>query len=140
MLYFLVIWGTIACILVGMTISFTSGESSFIGEIIGIMIIGLLLWVWFGTGYRIENETLQVVCGPFRWKINIQEIKRISKNKSVWSAPALAIDRLGIKYGRYGGTLIAPKNEAEFIRRLMEKNSTIQVDESLFDNTKSLKF
>jgi hypothetical protein len=117
-----------------MTLSFTSAKFSLIGGLIGFIIIGLLIWTWFGTGYRIENEMIIVKCGPYKRKINIQEINKIGKNKSIWSAPALAVDRLAIHYGRYDGVLIAPKNESEFILLLLDKNPNIEVDEELSNN------
>lgn len=130
-MYFLVIWGTIVFIFLSMTLSFTSATSGLMGKLIGFIIIGLLIWIWFGTGYRVENETVIVKCGPFKRKINIQEINKIGRNKSIWSAPALAVDRLAIQYGRYDGILIAPKNKAEFILLLVDKNPNIKVDKNL---------
>ncbi|PYZ96389.1 hypothetical protein CR205_11730 [Alteribacter lacisalsi] len=128
-LYFSVIWGTILFILISITLSLTSGEISLFGELLGLTTIGLLIWVWFGTGYQIEKDTVKVQCGPFKWRINIDEINQISKKKSVWSAPALAADRLAIQYGRYDGILIAPKNESTFIQTLVHRNPGIHVDD-----------
>nr|WP_285853726.1 PH domain-containing protein [Oceanobacillus luteolus] len=89
--------------------------------------------MWFGTGYVIQQETLIVKFGPFKKKINIEGIKRISKEKNVWAAPALAADRLRIHYGLYEEISISPKNKEEFVKLLLEKNKKIELDEELIE-------
>lgn len=117
---------------------YTTTIFNFIWAFFGTIIIGLLIWVWFGTGYKVENDTVKIQTGPFKRTVNIQEIKKISKKKSVWSAAALATDRLVIRCGRYDGDiLLSPKKECEFIKLLLSKNSQIQIDEDLSEIYKS---
>jgi len=96
--------------------------------------IGLLIWVWFGTNYRIENEFIQIKYGPFNERIAIQDITNISKKKSILITPALAMDRIVLRYGKYGELLISPKNEDEFIDLLLTKNPAIRIDKQTISN------
>jgi len=87
--------------------------------------------IWFGTGYRVENNKLKIQGGPFKQTVDIQEIKKITKEKSVMTSAALAIDRVLIHYGHYKYASISPKKEYEFIKLLLSKNPNIQIDDAL---------
>ena len=107
--------------------------NSILGYTISGMTIGLLLWIWFKTGYKIEKENLKVQFGPFKKTIKIEEIERVNKVKSPFTAPALSIHRLEILYNKYEVTHISPQNEKEFIRLLIRENPNIQIDKKLSD-------
>jgi len=40
--------------------------------IIGLLTIGLLLWLRFGTGYKIEEGLFKIRCSPFRSTVKIE--------------------------------------------------------------------
>ena len=126
-LYFIAIWGTVFIIILG---SFFDTEPIVIKiayYLIGIISIGILIWIWFGTGYKIEDDLLKVQCGPFQWKLNVKEIRKVRKVKSIFTSPALSIDRLDIYYGKYNLIRISPENESEFIDLLLKENPQIQL-------------
>ena len=125
-LYFLAIWGTILFI----SFSYLFGSESFgiIDGLIRFVIVGYLIWIWFRTRYKIEENILNIQCGGFNWKINIEEIRKIRKVKSIFAAPALSIDRLEILYGKYDVVSISPKNEDKFIELLLNENPQIPID------------
>lgn len=100
---------------------------------IGLIIIGWLIWLWFSTGYLVENNTLKMLVGPFKQTIDIQRIKKITKERSIVTSPALAVDRLIIQYGHCKYVSISPKKEYEFIKLLLSKNPHIQIDDTLSD-------
>lgn len=127
-----VILGGTNLLMVLMIIDSLTGDSlDFIGAILGALFLCLFLWVTFGTGYKVEEDVLIVRSGPLRTRIKIEEINSISSSNSIWSAPALATNRLAIDYGYYNGTLLSPKRESEFISLLLEKNPKIKVEEKL---------
>lgn len=99
------------------------------GYIIATLILTLLLWIWFGTGYKVEGEFLKVRYGPFKSKIKIKEIKNIRRTKSPFTAPALSVDRLEILYSTYDVISISPKSESELIHSLLVINPSIQLDD-----------
>ncbi|MFC7321507.1 PH domain-containing protein [Halobacillus campisalis] len=92
------------------------------GYIVSGLIIGLLLWIWFRTGYTIEKGKVHISYGPFRKSISIEKIKKLGKTRNPFTAPALSIDRLDILYGDHQTIQVSPKHEAEFIRLLTEEN------------------
>ena len=130
-IYFLAVWGTIILVFLSIIFNFSLTVFNLFWGLIGLIAIGLLIWIWFGTGYRIENETIKIQNGPFKWKISIKEINSISKRKSLLATPALSVDRLVLQYGKYGDMLLSPKNECEFIELLLTKNSQIKLDEKI---------
>lgn len=86
-----------------------------------------IIWIWMRTGYTIKDHLLFIQSGPYKKSINISEIQSIRETKNIFSAPALAIDRIEITYGKYEVTTISPKNKAEFIRQLLKQNPNIKV-------------
>lgn len=98
------------------------------GYIISVLILTLLLWIWFGTSYKIEREFLKLKYGPFKSKIKIDEITKIRRTKSILTAPSLSVDRLAIHYSNYAVINISPKNESEFAYMLLGVNLSIQLE------------
>jgi Bacterial PH domain len=91
----------------------------------------LLVWSWFTTGYKVDNENLIIQYGPVKKKIPIKDIRKIRKTKNPLSAPALSFDRLEISYGSgygFGMALISPKDKQSFVSLLKSKNPQIEVD------------
>ena len=122
------LWGTVA-LLIG-SFLFLPGGPEGKGEIItAVLVCGLtssfIMWLWFGTYYEINGNQLQVVGGPFRWKIDIMTMKSIRKTRNPLSSPALSLNRLEIHHGKWGTVMISPKNEEEFCETLRKINSKI---------------
>lgn len=133
-LYFIIMWCTTAIAFLSAITSFIYASSifHFLWGLPGLVITGFFIWLWFGTGYKVENDTVKIHHGPFKQTVKVRDIKRISKKKSVWSAAALATDRLVIQYGKYNwDILVSPKEEYEFIKLLITKNPQIQIDKKL---------
>ncbi len=135
----LIIWGVILLMIL---INIFGGEpsgwqiityNSILGYIISLLIITLLLWLWFGTGYKVEKGLIQIKYGPFSSKVKIEEIKKLSATRNPLAAPALSIDRIEILYGTYDIAIVSPKNIVGFIQILVYENPTIKVDENLLN-------
>ena len=93
--------------------------------------IGLfLLWIWFKTGYTIEEGLVTIQVGPFKKKIRIEEIESIRETKNPFSSPALSSDKLEINYARFETVAISPKDKTEFVRQLLVQNPAIIMKES----------
>ena len=93
--------------------------------------IGLfLLWIWFKTGYTIEDDLVTIQVGPFKKKIRIEEIHSIKETKNASSAPALSRDKLEINYAQYKMIAISPRNKPEFMHQLLKQNPAITMKES----------
>ncbi len=92
----------------------------------------LIIWIYFGTWYKIEKDKLIYRSGFLRGEIEIPRIKEIIKGKTMWSGikPALAQKGLIIKYNRYDEIYIAPQSNDEIITDLLKINSTINIVEN----------
>jgi hypothetical protein len=85
-----------------------------------VLAAGILLPLWIlGTlKYFMSDETLRVRCGPFRWLIQIRDIRAVTPTNDPKSSPAMSLDRLEIDYGDDKSLLIAPEPRTEFLRQL----------------------
>jgi len=131
LIYFSVVWFAIILILSSIIINFSLSVFNLLWGFIGSLTLGLLVWIWFGTGYRIEDETINIENGPFKSKVSINEINMISKRRNLLATPALSLDRLVLQCGKYNEILLSPKNEKEFINLLLIKNPRIKLDETI---------
>lgn len=96
-----------------------------------------MLWVWFGTGYKIKEGIIKIKAGPFGTTVKINDIKKVkcvSNSSSIGylSGPALAFDKLQVTYGnRYEIVNISPKNENDFLKILIIRNANIEIEERI---------
>ncbi len=91
--------------------------------LLSAMMLGtaLVLAVVWRTEYQIGAETLLVRCGPFRWRIPLQEITAVRAGRTVRSGPAMSFERLEIHYGRGRLLVISPADRADFIELLCSR-------------------
>lgn len=131
--YSFVIWGAIAIssLIVIIPIIYATSIFHLLWVLLGLLIIAFFIWLWFGTGYKVENDTIKIEHGPLKETVKIRDVKKISKEKNFLAAASLAIDRLELRYGRYGSVFVSPKEEYEFIKLLLNKNPEIQMDNNL---------
>lgn len=120
----LLIWGVIILMFFMMIT-----EQNIVVYIVGILNNALLLWIWFGTSYRIDDEALIVRSGPFKSTIDIKTIKKLKATKTLLAGPALSLDRIEIQYKTYDTVIVSPKDKIEFIETLLIKNNSIEVDD-----------
>jgi hypothetical protein len=85
---------------------------------IGGLGVGLPLWLLLGTHYTLEPTQLLIRSGPFRWRVPIADITRITPTSNPLSSPALSLDRLRIEYGRGSAIMISPRGKEQFLRDL----------------------
>lgn len=107
-------------------------ERNIVVYIVGILNNALLLWLWFGTSYKIDDENLIVKNGLFKSTIDIKSIKKLRATKTLLAGPALSIDRIEIQYKRYDSVIVSPKEKNKFIESLLSKNKSIKVDDKLY--------
>lgn len=81
---------------------------------------GLPLWLLLGTRYTLTREQLLVRSAFLRWQIPLADITQVSASRSLASGPALSLNRLAIRYGRYREILVSPKHRREFLQHLDE--------------------
>jgi len=98
-------------------------------DIIMLLMIGLLLWIYFKTEYVLTASKLIYKSGPLRGSIEIHRIREIIKYKTLWSGlkPATARNGLIIKYDKFEEIYISPETNETFIKRILELNDKIKI-------------
>src|SRR5690554_5102023 len=85
--YSLLIWGTILFLFILSIVIFLNNGIDTLATLssVGVMaiVIGFLILGWFQTGYEIEDKNLRIHGALFSQRINIQDIKKINKEKSI---------------------------------------------------------
>ncbi|BDC99571.1 PH domain-containing protein [Persicobacter psychrovividus] len=91
-----------------------------------------VLYVLLSTKYWLDEQQLIVTCGILmRKEISIDKIQSIKKTYNMMSSPACSFDRIEVKYGKYEGVIISPKNRKAFIDEILRVNPKVEVHESL---------
>ncbi|MGB0892130.1 MAG: PH domain-containing protein [Flavobacteriaceae bacterium] len=109
---------------------------SFINGKLNVKSVGFLIFLtliftfithlFLKTEYTIDNNKLKIKCGIFSFKpIDIDEIREISKTKSIISSPAPSFDRIEIKYGQFNEVIVSPKDKFHFAEDLTKINPRI---------------
>lgn len=83
--------------------------------------VGLVGWIFATTKYRFTERELVVQSGPLRIRVPLAQIHRVTRTRSVLSAPALSLQRLEIIYEKHKVVVISPKDESEFLAMLQAK-------------------
>lgn len=86
--------------------------------VVALISLGLPVWLMLSTRYVIEDGTLRVRSGPFRWTIPLRDIRSVEPSRSVLSSPALSLDRLKIRYGAGRSLLVSPRDVEGFRQAL----------------------
>jgi hypothetical protein len=97
--------------------------------LINILITGFFIWCWTSTYYLIDETRLTAICGPFRFRVKIQDIKEITTNQKTigWIIrPTLSWNCIVIEYGDSKALSISPENQDTFINTLIEINKEIK--------------
>lgn len=85
-----------------------------------------MLWVLYGTRYRLSDTELLILCGPFRYRVLLKEIRSVEPSRNPLSSPACSLDRLAIRWGAGGKRiLISPEDKSAFMRILKERSAQL---------------
>lgn len=119
----ILIWFTIGIIAVSMLI--IPQNERVIGYAVGIPMLFLLFWIYFGTYYEFRENYLLCKSGPFFEKIAYEKIKSIKPCQNMLSSMALSTKRIEIgqhdKGYIMGTTFISPINREEFLQELVNR-------------------
>ncbi|MGY6522460.1 MAG: PH domain-containing protein [Mongoliitalea sp.] len=100
--------------------------------VIWIIPFAIISWIYFDTSYQIANGFFSYRCAFIKGKIDIQKIKKVSSNTTLFSGikPALATKGIVIFYNRFDEIYVAPENNEELIADLLKINPEIEVHTS----------
>ncbi len=135
----LIFWFSILSAILSLIWVFLKGsmDNIIVNTIPGILIAasaGLLLWIWYGTHYKLTNDCLFYSSGPFKGRIPLEEISKIEAGRTLWVGmrPALATKGLIIHYGRYDKVYISPDDNKRFLTELRKQRPDVQADQKMF--------
>lgn len=99
--------------------------------ILSFSYIALSLWQWYGTGYKVGGGSIKIMSGPFRRRVKIMDIKKLTKSKFGYAVgTAQSKDKLEILYGKENDVInVSPKDKSGFIKTLLNENPHILVDQ-----------
>lgn len=103
-------------------------DASWIGVLIPFSGAIVMLWIWFNTGYTIEESVIKINYGPIKKSIDIHEINSIRSARNPFIDPALSMDKVEINYATFKTIAISPKNQEEFVHQLLRKNPHIRIE------------
>lgn len=127
------LWVTIAFLLIPLFLKTAekNGNNFVFHDGILILVIGLLLWILLDTKYIIAENQLRYYSGPFRGKIAIDQIRKITLHSGwyipVTMRPALDSKGLIIFYNQFDDLYISPKHQKEFLALLKKHNPAIEI-------------
>ncbi len=75
--------------------------------------------------YTLRDDHVLIRSGFIRYRIFYKDITSVEKSSSIWSAPALSLQRVKISLA-HRFYLISPKNREDFIQTLQKHISTAQ--------------
>lgn len=107
-----------------------SNKIIFVSLFIVFPVLGLFLWIWFGTFYTIDNDVLKAKSGPFFWRIKVREINKIKVNQPTVVGIiklTLSFRSMEVIYKKYNSIFICPKDQDEFLEDLKMINTSIEV-------------
>ncbi len=110
------------------------------GEIIPTIIVAVIflfvLSILFTVRYYIdpETKTLKIkVCGIPSGTIDLTEVKRIYKSRSIMSAPAASLKRICLDIKAGPDVLLSPRYQQDFLEEIKKINPEIDIEKQLLD-------
>ncbi|MEM8996264.1 MAG: PH domain-containing protein [Acidobacteriota bacterium] len=99
-----------------LVVSVLSGNAAAVAVMVGSVLLCVVpvIWMFFSTYYEVGSDALEIVAGPFRWQVPLDEIERVRASRSLLSSPALSLDRLEITHSGGRRVLVSPKDKAAF--------------------------
>ncbi len=126
-----ILWCVVAVLLFLLIMGFKSGEVLFPAIILLSLVIALILWILLDTRYVIKNGLLLYRSGPFRGRIEIEQIKKIQNYSGLFVPVTMkpALDSKGyiISYNNHEDVFVSPKKSNVFLEELIKINPRIEV-------------
>ncbi|HOP10907.1 MAG TPA: PH domain-containing protein [Oscillospiraceae bacterium] len=121
--YKAVVWLTILIIIA--TLIFLPKEEYPIGFGVGIPMVGLLLWTYFGSYFELREDYLLCRMGPFTQKIYYEKVTSAKIGEGIPMSMALSKENVEIiqsgKGSIWGTTYISPMRREAFMAEFLKR-------------------
>lgn len=124
------IWLSAALVMasaVGILVSDASPLQRAIFLVLGLATSGFMLWILYGTFYRLTDTELVVRSGPFRYRIPLAGIRSVAPTRSPLSGPACSLDRLQVDAAG-PPVLISPADKKAFLHDLAGRSRGLRLE------------
>jgi membrane protein YdbS with pleckstrin-like domain len=99
-----------------------NGGNPIIAVILSVINIFLVIPIWLNTYYILDDDELRIRSGfCINMRIPYSDIKSIKETRDPTASAGLSLDRIEIKYSKWGMVLISPKNKQNFITQLNQR-------------------
>ncbi len=86
-----------------------------------LLLILLLVWILFGTRYRLTETHLLTQSGPFRKMIKLDTIIMVEPVCNSMTGLALSRDRFLVRYDKFSTVEISPEDRGRFLKELADR-------------------
>ncbi|TGE06298.1 PH domain-containing protein [Hymenobacter fodinae] len=101
-------------------------QQRWVASLVVLAIAALLVYLLVTTYYILTPTELIIRSGPIHIQVPLSSIRSVIPTRNPLSAPALSLDRLEIRYGKYDSVLISPANHADFLTALHQLNPALR--------------
>lgn len=103
-------------------------HQDWISLIVILLIVALAIYIFRSAYCTITGNVLNIRFAFFiDTDIDINTIKSVMETNSIWSAPALPVNRLEIFYNNYDSIIISTPDKAQFVADLRAINPNITI-------------
>lgn len=88
----------------------------------------LVIWMWLDSSYTLENQELIIKNGPFRQRVDINEITKIKSSSPSIFKGQLAKYKLTIRHKKNRRLSVFPIDTKTFIKTFLKINPKIKVE------------
>lgn len=123
-------WWLFAPILSGLGFLFLLScvQHQWVGAGLVLLTIAFIVYLLVATRYIITPQELLIESGPIRKRVALSSIVSITPIRNPISSPALSLDRLEVRYGKYDSVLISPADKVRFLATLRQFNPALRHD------------
>ncbi len=121
--------GMIGIILILNILRYLSGYGFSVPVVVLTFFLALMvIWMWLDSSYTLENQELIIKSGPFRQRVDINEITKIKSSAPSIFKGKLAKYKLTIRHKKNRRLTVFPIDKEIFIKALLKINSKIKVE------------
>jgi hypothetical protein len=96
----------------------------------GLLMGGILFALVVPVEYALTADALVIRSGLLRSTVPLAKITIVRPSRSLWSAPALSMNRLRIDYGKKKWTLVSPADRSGFVAALLAADPGLRMRDS----------